>query len=110
MRNCPSYFAPLHYPSRHRFWAANNMSTIDGSYSNYSGSGIQGELSGGYEFLRASTIRMFVQADATLPLYKARTNLYLSTDTSQDSAYAPSFAVSFGVGWGHSITRIHVVN
>jgi hypothetical protein len=79
-------------------------------YSSYSGSGLQGQLSAGYEFLRASTIRMFVQADATLPFYMIRSNVFVSTDTRQDSSYSPSFAVSLGLGWGHSITRVHVVH
>jgi hypothetical protein len=33
----------------------------------YSGSGLQGEIVVGYELLRSSTVRLFFQADATLP-------------------------------------------
>lgn len=81
--------------------------------NDYTGSGLQGELTAGYEFLRASTIRMFVQADATLPFYLVRTTDYLPTGgtTSTQTAYAPSLTVSFGLGWGgRSVTRVHVVD
>ena len=46
------------------------------------GSGLQGELTGGYEFGRATTLRMFLQADAILPFYSV---------TSQ--------TMSVGLGW-----------
>lgn len=64
----------------------------------YSGSGIQGEIGGGYEFLRASTIRMFVEANAVLPFYTS------SIDWSivDDSIYTPTFTISLGVGYGSS--------
>lgn len=76
----------------------------------YSGSGLQAEASLGYEFLRASSIRMFVQADATLPFYRIKNTTFGPTGTaSSDSAYAATFAVSFGIGWGRSTTRIAVV-
>ena len=39
--------------------------------SGWQGSGLQGELTAGYEFARATTFRMFVQADAVLPFYQA---------------------------------------
>ncbi len=84
-----------------------------GTFNSYSGSGLQAELSAGYELLRASTIRMFLQADATLPFYTAKSTAYNSvnfTTSTVDSKYVPSFAVSFGIGWGRSITRVHVVN
>src|SRR5215471_11927641 len=74
----------------------------------YSGSGLQGEVSAGYEMLRASTIRLYAQLDATLPAYTvAQQNLVLGT--SGNRAYAPTFGLSFGLGWGRSIARIHVV-
>jgi hypothetical protein len=96
---------------------ASANSTVNGgigSVGGYSGSGLQAELSAGYELLRASTIRMFIQADATLPFYQAKSATFISTatgsTTTYDSKYVPSFAVSFGIGWGRSITRVHVVN
>jgi hypothetical protein len=76
----------------------------------YTGNGLQGEISAGYEFLRASTIRMFVQADATLPFYAVHTYNFDSTGTSVgSSSYVPTLAVSFGIGWGRSIVRVHMV-
>jgi hypothetical protein len=41
------------------------------------GSGLQGELTAGYEFARATTIRMFVQADAVLPFYSVTTQTFV---------------------------------
>lgn len=84
--------------------------TVNGitTASAYTGSGLQGELTAGYEFLRASTIRMFVQADATLPFYRVWGS-DLSTSNLQ-SSYAPSVVVAFGIGWGRSIVRVHVIN
>jgi hypothetical protein len=70
-----------------------------------SGSGLQAELSAGYELLRASTIRLFGQADANLPIHRVH-----DTNTGSDSSYAPSFALSFGIGWGGSASRVRVLN
>lgn len=82
---------------------------IDGA-STYSNSGLQAEVSAGYELLRASTIRMFIQADATLPLYLLRqTSVAVGGATSTSTSYAPTFAISFGLGWGRSLTRVHVI-
>jgi hypothetical protein len=80
-----------------------------GGFSVLSGNGLQGELTAGYEFLRASTIRLFVQADATLPFYKITNTVASPGGLINESAWAPSFGVSLGVGWGRSLTRIHVV-
>ena len=81
------------------------------SSQTYTGSGLQGEISVGYEFLRASTIRMFLQADATLPFYTVRRYTFDSVSglTASASSWVPSLAFSFGIGWGKSITRVHVV-
>ena len=59
----------------------------------WSGNGLQGELTVGYELGRASTLRVFVQADATLPFY------LMSSSRNGDTRYASSLAVSVGVGW-----------
>jgi hypothetical protein len=92
--------------------ATNGSSTTNSTVSTYSGSGLQAELSVGYELLRASTIRIFMQLDATLPLYSVHSaTVDLTTsNSSTSSSYAPSFVASFGIGWGRSITRVHVVN
>ncbi len=75
----------------------------------YSGSGIQGELSAGYEMLRASTIRLFVQADVTLPFYESTTSDFLGT-TAAASRYTPTFVLAVGGSFGRSNTiRVNVV-
>ena len=74
--------------------------------SNWHGSGLQGELTVGYEIPRSSALRVFVEADATLPFYSvastrttySRTAPYYTTSVSSHR-YAPSLVVSLGVGW-----------
>ncbi len=69
----------------------------------FTGSGLQGELSAGYELLRASSIRMFIQLDAGLPFFPYTGETLVSGGTS-DSKWGPIFALSFGVGWGRART------
>jgi len=76
------------------------------TYSSSRGSGLQGELTVGYELPRASTMRVFVQADAVLPFYRAtgETVTFLSkspytTRTSDGRRYTPSLSLSLGLGW-----------
>ena len=72
-----------------------------------SGSGLQGEVAAGFEFLRASTIRMFAEANATLPFYSVSPG-YGSLSTQRE--WAPSFMASVGVGFGRSgLIRVHQV-
>jgi hypothetical protein len=68
------------------------------SGGSYDGNGLQGELSVGYELLRASTIRVFAQLEGTLPFYKMRNDD--STGAPDDSKYSPTVVFSLGVGWG----------
>jgi hypothetical protein len=70
--------------------------------STYSGGGLQGELSLGFEMLRASTIRMFVQLDVTLPLY-------MSDNSAGAERYTPAAVVSVGGGFGrsHTVRVVH---
>ena len=65
------------------------------------GSGLQGELTAGYEFGRATTIRMFVQADAILPFYSVTSQTVSSRGvvSSETSRYTPSLVMSVGLGW-----------
>jgi hypothetical protein len=72
---------------------------------NESGFGLQGELTAGYEAMRTTRVRVMVQADATLPMYRTkgedysydpRTRIGSSTTTS---SYTPSLALSLGLGW-----------
>jgi hypothetical protein len=74
----------------------------------WNGNGLQGELTAGYEFPRASTLRVFVQADTILPFYDVTAVRYpTGTDfrrvnvptPTTEHRYAPSLAVSVGFGW-----------
>ena len=78
-----------------------NGSTVYYYTTGGDGSGLQGELTAGYEFARATTIRMFVQADATLPFYSVTTQTFSSRGgvSSSTSRYAPSVVMSVGFGW-----------
>ena len=77
--------------------------------TSWHGSGLQGELTFGYELPRASTFRVFVEANAVLPFYAvaSTTYPYPGTDrsTTIDRRYAPSLVVSVGVGWQRSRER-----
>jgi len=74
--------------------------------TDYSGSGIDVGLSGGMEFLRASSIRLFVQFDATVPTYTLEGTRFDPTGliSTNESIYAPSFSLSLGLGFGKSNT------
>ncbi len=75
--------------------------------SAWDGSGLQSELTVGYELARATSFRMFVQADAVLPFYESTAETYPTGPTrprtgvvtpTADRRYAPSLVVSIGVG------------
>jgi hypothetical protein len=87
---------------------AGSTSTTESAYS---GSGLEGQLTAGYEFLRASTIRMFAQADLTLPFYTAKSGVYSSalSSYSTDSIYLPTVTLSLGIGWGKSTSRVRII-
>ena len=69
--------------------------------TNWHGSGLQGELTVGYELPRATTLRLFVQADAALPFYKTTSETISRSGSAiaTEHRYAPSLVVSVGVGW-----------
>ena len=78
--------------------------------SGWHGSGLQGELTAGYEWSRAdnSPLRLFVQADVGLPFFKAKADSTtfggspsLFRPTTVEERYIPSAVVSFGIGWRH---------
>lgn len=73
----------------------------------YSGSGLQGEAVIGYELLRASTIRIFLEGEATLPFYTVTEDYFLGTGNS--SKYVPFFGASIGLGWGRSNIRVQMI-
>jgi len=76
-----------------------------GGTTGWHGRGLQAELTAGYEFARTSPVRVFVQADASAPLFFAGSQTFdysRSTgvvQTGADSRYFPSIVLSLGVGW-----------
>jgi len=84
------------------------VTEVSNAAVSYAGTGLQGEVAAGFEFLRASTIRMFAEAEATAPFYQ----VYSSPTATggADHTYVPSFAVSLGIGWGRSpLVKVHNV-
>jgi hypothetical protein len=75
------------------------------SSSSWSGGGLQGEATVGYEVGRKSPVRFFVQADASLPFFRGRSQTYdyrqwrTADGVTSESRYLPSLVVSAGVGW-----------
>jgi hypothetical protein len=70
--------------------------------SSFGGRGLQGELTVGYELARATSLRVFVQADATLPFYKTTFERYASFTgftVGTERRYAPLITLSVGLGW-----------
>ena len=87
-------------------WGVTALSTSasSNSYSSWSGSGLQGELTAGYELPRASALRFFVQADAALPFYRVAGRTYTysrgqSATVITAHRYTPSIVLSVGMGW-----------
>jgi len=76
-----------------------------GYTTNWGGRGLQGELTAGYEFGRRSLMRLFVQADASVPLFNARSETFTYPQpgavesAGNDRRHMPSVVVSLGVGW-----------
>jgi hypothetical protein len=73
------------------------------------GAGLQTELTAGYEIARVTSVRLFAQADITLPLYhvdfetyavtRSPTGAYLPPTVTVERRYAPSLTLSVGLGW-----------
>jgi hypothetical protein len=92
-------------------WGATTLRAGSAGYgtdsytSDWHGSGLQGELTIGYEFARASTLRVFVEGTGLLPFYRVRSETYsysrsrVAATTVAGHQYAPSLVVSVGVGW-----------
>jgi hypothetical protein len=76
-----------------------------GGTTEWHGRGLQAEFTAGYELARTSPVRVFVQADASAPLFFAGSHTYAYpqpgavVQTGDDSRYFPSIVVSMGVGW-----------
>jgi hypothetical protein len=78
--------------------------SIPSDAGDYEGSGLQVKGTLGYEMFRASTIRLLLQADAILPMYRlSRTTIddVLGGETKSHT-YAPNLMFSLGLGWGSS--------
>ena len=82
-------------------------STLTSYVSGWHGTGLQGEVTGGYELARRSPMRLFVQADIALPIFYARSDTMMfgrtpsgvfATPTSE-KRYIPSAVLSVGIGW-----------
>jgi hypothetical protein len=73
----------------------------------WTGGGMQAELTAGYEMLRATNIRMFLQTDVVLPLYSATFETYRTypLPSTFERRYVPTATVSLGLGWGHDRRR-----
>ncbi len=77
--------------------------TIPSGDGEFEGSGLQGKAMVGYEFFRASTIRLLAQFDAVLPMYRlARKTSDGLGNTVTAHTYSPNFMFSLGLGWGSS--------
>jgi len=81
------------------------VSSSNGSRS-FSGGGLQGELTAGYELMRASNLRVFVQTDVVLPFYTiAPTYQTFARASVIERRYMPSASVSLGIGWSRGGRR-----
>jgi hypothetical protein len=91
-------------------WGGTTVPTDDELFNDYSGSGLQGELMLGYEMFRASTLRLFVEANATLPMYRTSRQTLDAAGGSNDREYkyAPMFTLSLGIGWGSAPRTVNV--
>jgi hypothetical protein len=74
--------------------------------TSWSGSGLQGEVTAGYELARNAPMRIFVQADIGLPLFMGTSSEYTLNNRALDfntrtyeKQYMPSATVTFGIGW-----------
>jgi len=79
--------------------------SIPSSQGDFDGSGLQFKGTLGYEMFRASTIRLLVQVDAILPMYRLarKTTADLTSGAEQTShTYSPTLTLSLGLGWGSS--------
>ena len=85
------------------------MVNLDHDNTSYEGSGLQGELTVGYEVGRAGSIHVFVQSDVGLPFYELTATTYPTIATpaapysriqpSISHRYVPSLTFSLGLGW-----------
>jgi hypothetical protein len=81
------------------------ISHVQESGTSYTGSGLQANAMAGIEMFRSSTMRLFVQADAQLPLYNSTVDFCsFMVNCPKDTRYTPAFWASVGIGWGKANT------
>jgi len=79
-------------------WGATALNTDDRTFT---GSGLQAEVTAGLSLLRSTNVRLFVEASATLPLYRSDDEILgIGGDEERVTEYTPLFGVSLGLGWG----------
>jgi hypothetical protein len=87
------------------FVSAGRTARPGGRDTSWHGSGLQGELTAGYELARSGSLRFFAQADASVPFFRARSESYdyptpgTVVRSGSDHRYIPSVVLSLGVGW-----------
>ena len=74
----------------------------------FTGGGLHARVSGGYEFFRASMMRLIVQADVTLPLYDVESQNTDPSINTLDPMYTPIFGFSVGAGFAQPRKEIRV--
>jgi hypothetical protein len=83
---------------------------LDEGIRSWNGQGLQGELTAGYEIARATSVRLYLQADMTLPFYRTQSETYefpvrqpngpfLPPTVTIERRYTPALVVSVGLGW-----------
>lgn len=65
----------------------------ESDYEAWQGVGLQATASGGFEFLRATVMRAFVQIDVVVPMYE------MEREEVPGSRFSPMFVVKVGGGW-----------
>ncbi len=74
--------------------------------SSWHGNGLQVELTTGYELGRSGDMRLFIQGDASIPLFKVTSTTFAPGPGANggvmfgvEHRYIPSAVVSVGIGW-----------
>jgi len=85
-------------------WGVLSLGRLEATGGSWNGSGLQSEFTVGYELARRSAVRLFVQADASAPLFMGQDQTFVSTAGTATSVvrehrYIPSVVLSAGLGW-----------
>jgi hypothetical protein len=78
---------------------SHEIGDVNGHYEN---AGLQGKATIGYEFFRASTMRLMLHGDATFPMFRlTRTTYDVNSGLEfEQHVYSPTFQLCLGLGWG----------